>query len=118
MEETTVCHEGLNHKEEDGKDEKLEISMNSNPSFDDREDNQPSDVHEESHPNFPYEDYNKHVEVPVSNVFKEDLSMPIYDECEYSHLDDAPQATNYNNGLDHQEDEGPKWDVSSCFSNS
>ena len=44
--------------------------------------------------------------------------MPIYDECEDGHLDDTPQAIDWNNGLDHQEYEGPKWDVSSCFSNS
>ena len=44
--------------------------------------------------------------------------MPRYNECEDGYLDDAPQTTDCNNGLDHQEDEGPKWDVSSCFSNS
>ena len=45
--------------------------------------------------------------------------MPIYDECEDGHLDDAPkEPTVCNHGLDHlEETEGPKWDVSSCPSN-
>ena len=90
MEETTVYHEGLNHKEEDGKGEQLETSLHSNPSFDEQEDNQPSDVHEESHPNFPYEECNQHVEVSVSDVFKEDFNMPLCYQCEDFHLDDAP----------------------------
>ena len=41
-----------------------------NPFVDEKEDNQPSDVHEKSRPNFIYEDCNQHVEVSVSNVFK------------------------------------------------
>ena len=43
---------------------------------------------------------------PVTNSicggFEEDFSIPLYDEYEDGYL----------------EDEGPKWDVSSCFSNS
>ena len=58
MEETTVFLEGLNHKEEDGKGEKLELALHSNPSFDEQEDNHPTDVHEVNHPNFPYEECN------------------------------------------------------------
>ena len=46
--------------------------------------------------------------------------MPIYDECEDGYLDNAPKGLVVcNNRLDHHEEgEGPKWDVSSCFSNS
>ena len=45
--------------------------------------------------------------------------MPIYDECEDGHLDDAPQEeADNNNGLDHQEEEeDSKWDTSLCFLN-
>ena len=82
MEETTVWHEGLNHKEEDGKGEQLEPALLSNPSFDEQEDNHPSDVHEESHPNFPYEECDQRVENYVSDIFKEDFSKPLYYECE------------------------------------
>ena len=59
MEETTTCHEMSNHKEGDEKDEQLEPALHPNPSFDEKKDNQPSDVHEESHPNFPYEECNQ-----------------------------------------------------------
>ena len=119
MEETSVCHEGLNHKEEDGKGEQLEPALDSNPSFNEQEDNQPNDVHEEIHPNFSYEYYNQHVEVCVSDIFEEDFSMPIYNECEDGHLDNTPKEPAVcNHRLDHLEEaEGPKWDVSSCFSN-
>ena len=61
MEATTVCHEGLNHKEEDEKGEQLESALQSNLSFNEQEDNQPSDIHEESHPNFLYEECNHRV---------------------------------------------------------
>ena len=57
MEETIVCHGRLNHKEEYEKGEQLEPPLHSNPSFYEQEDNHPSDVHEESHPIFPYEEY-------------------------------------------------------------
>ena len=90
MEKTIAFHEGLNHREEDGEVEQLELALHSNPSFDEQEDNQPSDVHEEGHPNFPCEDYNRYVEVFVSDVFEEDFSMPLYCECEDGHLDDTP----------------------------
>ena len=95
-------HEISNHKEGDGKDEQLEPTLNSNPSFDEQEDNQSGDVYEESHPNFPYEECNQHVESYVSDIFKEYFSMPINDECEDEYLDNTPQeAIDYNNGLDH-----------------
>ena len=64
-----------------------------NTSFYEKEDNLPSDVHEESHHNFPYEECDQHVENCVSDIFKEDFSMPRNNECEDGHLDDAPQAT-------------------------
>ena len=120
MEETTIFHVRLNHKEEDEKREQLEPAPHSNPSFYEQEDNNPSDVHEESHPNFPCEDYKHHVEVSISNVFKEYFNRPIYDECEDGHLDDAPQeAADCNNGLDHQEEEeDSKWDTSLSFLDS
>ena len=56
MAETTDFHGRLNHKEEDEKGEKLEPALHSNPSFYEQEDNHPTDVHEVSHPNFPYEE--------------------------------------------------------------
>ena len=56
MEETTVFHGRLNHKEKDEKGEQLELAMHSNPSFYEQKDNHSSDVHEESHPNFSYEE--------------------------------------------------------------
>ena len=119
MEETTIFHEGLNHKEEDGMGEQLVPALHPNPSFDEQEDNHPSDVHEESHPNFPYEECNQNFENRVSDIFKEYFSMPLYYECEDGHLDDASQTTNYNNGLDHQEEEeDSKWDTYLCFLDS
>ena len=120
MEETTIFHERLNHKEEDGKGEQLEPGLHSNHSFDEQEYNQPSDVHEEIHPNFPYEDCKQHVEVSVNDFFKEDFIMPLYYECEDGHLYDAPQeAVDNNNVLDHQEQEkDSKWDTSLCFLDS
>ena len=116
MEETTACHEMSNHKEGDEKDEQIEPALHPNPSFDEQE----GDVQKESHPNFPYEECNKNVEFSISDVCKEDFSMPLYYECEEGYLDDAPpEATDCNNGLDHQEDgEGTKWDISLCFLNS
>ena len=46
--------------------------------------------------------------------------MSLYYECEYGHLDDAPQEeADCNNGLDRQEEEeDSKWDTSLCFLNS
>ena len=46
--------------------------------------------------------------------------MPTYDEYEDGHLDSAPEEpTICNNRLDHlEEEEDPKWDVSSYSSNS
>ena len=88
---------------EDEKGWQLESALHSHPSFDEQEDNQPSDVHEDSCPSFPYEECNQHVQNSVSDIFKEDSIMPLYYECEDGHLDDAPQATDCNNGLDHQE---------------
>ena len=42
------------------------------------------------------------VEKYVSDIFKEDFSMPLYDECEDEYLDNTPQeAIDYKNGLDH-----------------
>ena len=55
MEETTVSHGRLNHQEEDEKDEQPKPALHSNPSFDEQEDNQPSDIHEEGDTNFLYE---------------------------------------------------------------
>ena len=77
-------------------------------------------MHEEGHPNFLYEDCNQHVENYVSDVFKQDLSFPIYDQCKDGYLDNAPQEpVDCNNILDHQEEEeDSKWDICLCFSNS
>ena len=88
--------------------------------YDEQEDDQPSDAHEEGHPDFLYKDCNHHVEIYVSDVFKEDFIFPIYDECEDGYLDNSPQEpTICNNRLDHQEEEeDSKWDVSLCFSDS
>ena len=118
MEETTVCHGRLNHKEEDEKGEKLESALHSNLSFYGQEDNQPSDVHE-GHTNLLYEECNQHVEVSFSNVLKKDLSMPTYDGYEDDYLNIVPkEPTVCNHRLDHLEEaEGPKWDASSCSSN-
>ena len=120
MKETTIFHEGLNHKEKDGKGEQLEPALHFNPFFDEQEDNHHSDIHEESHPNFLYEDYNRHVENSTSDVFKEYFILPIYDACKDGYLDHAPQEpTHCNNILDFQEEEeDSKWDISLCFSNS
>ena len=98
--------------------EQLDFALHPNPSLDKQEYDQPSDVHEESHPNFPYGECNQHVENFVSDVFEGDLSMPIYDEGKDDHQDDTPQKpATYNNQLDHLEEaEDPKWHVSSCFS--
>ena len=49
-----------------------------------------------------YEECNQPIANYVCGGFEEDFSPPIYDECEDGYL----------------EDEGPKWDVSSCSSNS
>ena len=76
MEKTTIFHEGWNHKEEDGKGEQLEPTMPSNPSFHEQEDNHPSDVLEESNPNFPYEECNQLVEVFVSDFLKKISTRP------------------------------------------
>ena len=94
MEETSVCDGRLNHKEEDEKGEQLESALHSNLSFYEQEDNHPIDVHEEGHTNLLYEECNQHVEVSVSNVFKEDFNMPTYDEYEDDYLDNVPKKTN------------------------
>ena len=70
MEETTIFHGRLNHKEEDEKGEQLEPAPHSNPSFYEQEDNQASDIHEESHPNLLYEECNENVENYVSDIFR------------------------------------------------
>ena len=55
-----------------------------------------------------------------NGVFKEDFSIPTYDEYEDGHLDSALEEPGIcNNILDHlEEDEGPELDISSCSSNS
>ena len=120
MEETTVGHGRFNHQEEDEKDEQPEPSLHSNPSFDKQEDNQPSDIHEEGHIYLAYEECNEHIDNYVNDIYKEYFIIPIYNECEDGLLDDAPKEPAVcNHGLDHLEEiEGPKWDLSSCFSNS
>ena len=101
MTETTVFPEGLKPKEEDEKGEQLEYDLHSHPSFDEQEDNQPSVVQEECY-NLFYEECNQPVTNSICGGFEEDFSPPIYDEYDYGYLD-------Y---------EGPKWDISSCSSNS
>ena len=120
MEEIKTCHEMSNHKEGDEKGEQLEPTLHPNPSFDEQEDNHPGDVHEESHPNFPYEHCNEHVEKYVSDIFKEYFSVPICDEYKDDYLNNAPEEPKVcNNGLDLQEEEeNSKWDTSLCFLDS
>ena len=86
---------------ENEKGEQVESSLHSNPSLYEQEDNQPSVVQEECYNLFD-EECNQSVTNFVCGGFEEDFSPPIYDE--------------YEDG--YSEDEGPKWDVSSCFSNS
>ena len=76
-------------------------------------------VHEEGYKDLFYEEYNHPVINSISDGFKKDFSMLIYDEYEDDYLDHAlEEPTICNHGLDHlEETEGPKWDVSSCFSN-
>ena len=76
-------------------------------------------IHEEGHTHFLYEECNQGVENSFSNVFKEDSSIPIYDERENGYLDNAPKEPKIcNNRLDHQEEEDFKWDIYLCFLNS
>ena len=70
--------------------EQLEFDLHPNPSLDEKEDDHPSDVLEESHLNFPYGEYNRHVVDSVSDIFEGDLSTTIYDEGKDDHCDDAP----------------------------
>ena len=82
--------------------EQPESTLHSNPSLDEQEGDQPSNVHEKSHPNFPYGKCNQNVENYVSDVFEGNLSIPIYDECKDDHMDDAPQEpATYKNKSDH-----------------
>ena len=60
--------------------EQLESALHSNLAFNEQEDYQPSGIHEESRPNLLYEECNEHVENYVSDIFKKDFSMPIYDD--------------------------------------
>ena len=62
--------------------EQGELALHLNTSFNEQEDDHPSDVHEESHPNFPHGECNQHAKNVVSNNFKENFSLPIYDEQE------------------------------------
>ena len=75
--------------------------MNSNPPFYEHEDNWPSVVQEECY-NLFYEECNHSITNSACGGFEEYFIPPIYDEYEDGYL----------------EDEGPKWDVSSCSSNS
>ena len=79
----------------------LEYALHSNPSLYEKEDNQPRVVQEECY-NLFYEECSQPVTNSICGGFEEDFSLPIYDEYEDGYL----------------EDEGPKWDVSSCSSNS
>ena len=104
MRKTIVFHEGLNHKEKDEKGEQLESGLHSNPPFYEKEDGYPSNVQEDGHTNFLYENYNQHVENSVSDVIIEDFSSLIYDEYEDGYLDHAPrEPTVCNKKMDHQE---------------
>ena len=104
---------------DDEKDIQVESALHSNiPSYE-KEDDQPSVVQEECY-NLFYEECNQLVTNFSCVGFEEDSNPPIYDEYEDGYLDNAPKEPAVcSKGLDHlKEDEGPKWDVSSCSSNS
>ena len=84
-EKKIVFLKGLEPKEEDEKGEQLESALHSHPSFDEKDDNQPSVVMEECY-NFFYEECNQLVTSSISGGFKEDFSPPVEEEQE----DDQP----------------------------
>ena len=70
--------------------------MHIKPSFSKQKDYQPNVVQEEGYKDLFYEEWNHFVENSVSDGFKKDFSLPIYDEYEEDYLDNvSKQPTNF-----------------------